>query len=96
MSPDGSSPWLRTAGVEDVGWRGPEKEPAELGGKPRTVGSWVPRESLEREEVTASWVICHQEAKQRAEKCPDAATGFGAWVTWRAASQEGDTEWSLE
>ena len=52
-------------------------ESVKLGGKPETIGSWMPRESLGREGVTAGWVLHHQEAKQRAEKGLDAATSFG-------------------
>ena len=56
---------------------GVEKESVKLGGKPETVRSWMPRESLGREGMTAGWVLYHQEAKQRAEKGLDAATSFG-------------------
>lgn len=53
-----------------AGVGGVEKESVKLGGKPETVGSWMPRESLGREGMTAGWVLYHQEAKQRAEKGP--------------------------
>lgn len=55
---------------------GVEKESVKLGGKLETTGSWMPRESLGREGMTAGWVLYHQEAKQRAEKGLDAATSF--------------------
>ena len=47
-----------------------------LGGKLEAIGSWMPRENLGREGMTAGWVLYHQEAKQRAEKGLDAATSF--------------------
>lgn len=56
---------------------GVEKESVKLGGKPETIGSCMPRESLGREGVTAGWVLHHQEAKQRAEKGLDTAASFG-------------------
>ena len=61
----------------DEGWGGGvEKESVKLGGKLETIGSWMPRENLGREGMTAGWVLYHQEAKQRAEKGLIAATSF--------------------
>lgn len=59
--------WLRTTGLEDGGGGGrggekpaeeTEKKPVELGGKPGTVGSPMPRKGLEREEA-ARWLRSH-------------------------------------
>ena len=83
MSPGHRFASIENGWQEDVagkGTNGGDQEGASgiLGGKTGTLGSQVPREGLEKEEVSG-WVTCLRGVKKeprRTEKLPL------AWVTW--------------